>query len=196
MDFERIEYPHHFNSMALSSRILTAGFPATMVAAGTSCVTTAPAPTTAQAPIDTPFKIVAPAPIQASSAIDTGFSSSSIDLGCPVLAISLNCRCRSLGDRGWVRLSKMFTLCDINTRSPTRIWTADHSLVPGPMKHDWPIEISPPCPKTKSSPATSEYLPMRIRSLTPLAFRILAADNSEAFGANAHVARPASRRAQ
>src|SRR5690242_13158974 len=50
----------------------TAGFPATMVFAGTLLVTTAPAATTEFSPIVTPFKITAFIPIQTLSPIFTG----------------------------------------------------------------------------------------------------------------------------
>ena len=49
-----------------------AGTPATFAPAGTSIVTTAPAPTTALSPIVTPFNTITPAPSQTSEPIRTG----------------------------------------------------------------------------------------------------------------------------
>ncbi len=49
-----------------------AGTPATSVAGGTSCVTTAPAATTASAPMVTPGRIVVAAPIHAFAWIAIG----------------------------------------------------------------------------------------------------------------------------
>ena len=49
-----------------------AGFPATMLYAGTSELTTDPAPTILPLPILTPFKIIERAPINTSSSISTG----------------------------------------------------------------------------------------------------------------------------
>src|SRR5687767_7937608 len=49
-----------------------AGFPATEAPAGTSDVTTAPAPIRAPQPMRTPLRIIAPMPIQTSSSMITG----------------------------------------------------------------------------------------------------------------------------
>jgi hypothetical protein len=64
------------------------GFPATVAPAGTSRVTTLPAPTTASSPIVTLGRMIAPPPIQALGRMRTGRPNSS-----PLR--------RSAGSRGW-----------------------------------------------------------------------------------------------
>src|SRR5262249_37670092 len=54
--------------------ITRAGFPTAMWLAGTSLVTTAPAPITARSPIVTPFKIIERAPTKTPRPIATGFA--------------------------------------------------------------------------------------------------------------------------
>ena len=87
-------------------RTVFAGTLATSVDAGTSRVTTAPAATTARAPIVTPGRIVAAAPIQTSE---------SMVIGVAVMEVR-----RSLGSTGWPAVSRL-TLWAIMTRSPMSI---------------------------------------------------------------------------
>src|SRR5690606_9050897 len=54
-----------------------AGFPATTTSAGTSRVTTLPAPTTARSPMVTPGRMIAPPPIHTSFPLVTGWPLSS-----------------------------------------------------------------------------------------------------------------------
>src|SRR5262249_54131349 len=77
-------YGAHFDTPAcIASGTLRsgpAGTPATMVYGGTSCVTTAPAPTMAPSPIVTPARIVALVPIDAPfpTRVSTTFQSASV----------------------------------------------------------------------------------------------------------------------
>src|SRR2546425_120489 len=63
-----------------TGRGIRAGLPATMLPAGTSLVTTLPAPTMAPSPISTPHRIVEPEPIDAllRTIVGTTFQSSPV----------------------------------------------------------------------------------------------------------------------
>ena len=94
-----------------------AGLPTTVAPAGTSRVTTAPAPTMAPLPMRTPHKIVAPEPIAASSSIQVSVSVQSPGaLGVP----------SGLQARGWRSLTNV-TPWPTNTRSA--MWTPEQMNV-------------------------------------------------------------------
>src|SRR5690606_29557274 len=66
----------HFRSQSGRSRRMRAGLPTTTAYAGTSRVTTAPAPTCAPLPMVTPGRTIAPTPTSASSSMTTGANAS------------------------------------------------------------------------------------------------------------------------
>src|SRR5205814_2335709 len=76
----KIKDPLQGASPSRSRRITRAGLPATIVRAGTSFVTTAPAPIIAPSPIVTPGRITAPLPIEARRLTTVGrtFQSASV----------------------------------------------------------------------------------------------------------------------
>src|SRR5206468_7904292 len=156
---EPVALDHPALGTVSSDRSSRAGHPATIVLAGTSRVTTLPAPIRAPSPIVTFARIVAPEPMEAPCLTSVGSTRQSLSVCSPPCGLVA---------RGYESLMNitpwpMNTLSSMVTPSQMNVWLEILQFLPT-LAFFW---ISTKAPILVSSPTSQPYRLMNFDSLTP-----------------------------